>query len=226
MSNAMLCCIQLLRADFPNRRTKMLKTERESQEQVEVENRAKRRIRLARLPAGVEMKNFDLSRRRGINQEQLDKLSDPDWLEQCTNLYIHGHEASGKTFLAAALGKQWCKSAKTILFVDTAIFVNRLDRARNFTRSIKMLDRYDALILDDVSKALRMSRITSKILIPLLEHRKNRHAVIATSDFRSWNWVTSGTEIQQLFELLVNNATIVEMQAQCLLAPRCKRSAQ
>lgn len=199
----------------------MFSTNANNEEQMAAESRANRRIRLGRLPRNPELKDFVHSPRRGISAEELERFSDADWLAQCKNLYIQGPGASGKTFLAGALGKAWCRSGRNVLFADALMFAYHLDGVRSLTTYIKRLDLYDALILDDIGKALR-SNHGARVLAPLLEHRQDQGPVVATADLFSWSLAVFGTNERKLLELFVENAETIELRNQCQL-PR-KRS--
>lgn len=76
------------------------------------------------------------------------------WIEQGGNLLIFGPSGTGKTHLAAAFGTALVDNGKRVLFTRTTDLVQNLQAARRdlaLPGTLAKLDRFDVLVLDDLS---------------------------------------------------------------------------
>lgn len=181
--------------------------------------RVLKRILNARLPRRGSLRSFDVSNQKSVTREELAQLADPEWLDKRKNLLIRGPSAAGKTHLAAALGKEWCWGRR-VLFSNADQLIARLTTARPTVQAdLKRLDRYDALIVDDLSSWIASSKSSCDLLVALLQHRLNRRSVIITSNlsFFSWNAISLDQSCAWfLLEQLEKNSVIIQLDNCCL----------
>jgi DNA replication protein DnaC len=89
---------------------------------------------------------------------------------------------SGKTHLLCALGHELIKQGHSVYFAPCVLLVQRLLLAKAelwLEKELKRLDRYEALIIDDLGY-VQQSRDEMEVLFTLLAHRYERHSVLPT----------------------------------------------
>lgn len=145
--------------------------------ELEVAERAQRRIQRhlqeARLPPGKTLDAFDFAAVPMVSKAQVHALAAGDsWLDKGTNLLAFGPPGSGKSHLAAALGYALVEHGFRVLFTRAGDLVQRLQTARQdlaLAAVIDKLDKYDLLILDDLSY-VHKSQAETSVLFELIAH--------------------------------------------------------
>ena len=166
--------------------------------QQEVHERETRRLARARLdshlPPGKSLASFDFSSVPAISKAHVMALAEADgWLAQGHNLLAFGPPGVGKTHLIAGIGHALIDHGYKVLFVRTSELVQRLQAARRDLRlpsELAKLDRFDLLILDDLSYARRDQAETS-VLFELIAERYERKSIALTANapFSAWDEV-------------------------------------
>ena len=111
---------------------------------------------------------------------QLSGLVEGDFLDRAENLLVFGNPGSGKTHLVGALGQELILRDRRVLFSTCALLVQRLLRAKlelTLERELKKLDRFEALIIDDIGY-VQQNRDEMEILFTLLSHRYERRSIL------------------------------------------------
>lgn len=76
-----------------------------------------------------------------------------DFLQRTENVLVFGNPGSGKTHLLCALGHELVKQGHSVYFAQCVLLVQRLLLAKAelwLEKELKRLDRYEALIIDDL----------------------------------------------------------------------------
>lgn len=146
----------------------------------------------------------------------LPSLCEGAFLERGDNVLVFGLPGRGKTHLVAALGHELVRRGHRVLFVPTFALVQRLLAAKRDLRlekELASLERYDAVILDDIGY-VQQSRDEMEVLFTFLAERYERRSVVITSNlvFSEWERIfkdpmTTAAAIDRL----VHHATILEM---------------
>jgi DNA replication protein DnaC len=190
----------------------------------EIAERAKRRIERhlaeARLPPGKTLDNFDFLAVPMISKAHVMALASGDtWLSKGANLLLFGPPGSGKSHAAAALGRALIESGYRTLFVRTTDLVQRLQverQALQLAAAIAKLDRFDLLILDDLSYVTKDQAETS-VLFELIAARYERRSLLITANqpFGDWGKVFPDPAMTvAAIDRLVHHATIFEMNVE------------
>ncbi|MGA9896001.1 MAG: ATP-binding protein, partial [Xanthobacteraceae bacterium] len=127
--------------------------------ELEVAERARRRIERhlaeSRLPTGKTLDSFDFNAVPMLSKAHVVALaSGVTWLGKGANLLLFGPPGSCKSHVAAALGRALIENGYRVLFMRTTDMVQRLQAERQslqLAAAIAKLDRFDLLILDDLS---------------------------------------------------------------------------
>jgi DNA replication protein DnaC len=129
--------------------------------------RIERHLAEARLPAGKTL----------ASKAQVMALASGDaWLAKGANILLFGPPGVGKSHLSAALGLALVENGWRVMFARTTDLVQRLQvarRERPLESTIAKLDRYDLLILDDLTYVTKDQAETS-VLFELIAARYER----------------------------------------------------
>lgn len=194
---------------------------------LEVAERAQRRIQRiqrhlqeARLPPGKTLDSFEFVAVPTLSRAQIVALAAGDsWLETGTNILAFGPPGSGKTHVAAALGHALVDNGFRVLFTRTTDLVQRLQAARqelSLAATIDKLDKYDLLILDDLSY-VHKSQAETSVLFELIAARYERRSLMITANqpFGAWDQVFPDKAMTvATIDRLVHHAVILEMNVE------------
>lgn len=190
----------------------------------EIAERGRRRIERhlteAHLPPGKSIDSFDFEAVPMISKAQVMATTAGDgWLSKGANLLLFGPPGSGKTHLASAIGLTLVENGWRVLFARTTDLVQKLQIARReltLEASINRLDRFDLLILDDLSYVSKDQAETS-VLFELISARYERRSMLITANqpFGDWDRVFPDPAMTlAAVDRLVHHATILEMNVE------------
>lgn len=189
-------------------------------EMAERETRRLARTRAdSQLPPGKSLAEFDFAAVSMVSKAHVMALAEADtWIAQGHNILAFGPPGAGKTHMIAGIGHALIDRGYKVLFVRTSELVQRLQAARRDLRmpaELAKLDRFDLLILDDLSYARRDQAETS-VLFELIAERYERKsiAITANAPFSQWDQVFPDKAMTvAAVDRLVHHATILEMNA-------------
>jgi len=188
--------------------------------QLELGERQQRKIKKllngSKLPREKTLSVFDRTRLKKNVDMQFAALLAGDFLERKENVLVFGNPGSGKTHLLVALGHELVYQGRPVHFTTCALLVQRLLLAKTelwLERELKRLDKFDALIIDDIGY-VQQSRDEMEVLFTLLAHRYENHSVLLTSNlvFSQWEKIfkdpmTTAAAIDRL----VHHSVIIEL---------------
>lgn len=201
----------------------------------EASDRAARRVeRLivdSKLPRGKSLATFDLARLPPKVRTTVATLREGAFLDQATNVLVFGNPGTGKTHLVCGLGLELVRHRRPVLFAPTFQLVQRLLAAKRDLRlaaELKRLDRFDALILDDLGY-VQQNRDEMEVLFTLLAERYERRSVLITSNlvFSQWDQIfkdpmTTAAAVDRV----VHHAVILELPIPSYRAQVAKARSQ
>ena len=147
--------------------------------------------------------------------------------EALDHVLLFGPPGVGKSHLVCALGHALIDAGRRVLFTRCSDLVQRLQAARRDLRlpqELAKLDRFDLLILDDLSYVRRDQAETS-VLFELIAERYERKslAITANTPFSEWGQVfVEPAMTLAAVDRLVHHSTILEMNVESYR----RRSAQ
>lgn len=187
----------------------------------EVAERASRRIQRhlveARLPSGKTLDSFDFAAVPMISRARIAALAEGDsWLAKGTNILLFGPPGVGKSHLSAALGHALVQAGHRVQFSRTTDLVQQLQAARQdlkLAATIEKLDKYDLLVLDDLSY-VQKSQAETSVLFELISARYERRSILITANqpFGAWDAIFPDPAMTvAAIDRLVHHAIILEM---------------
>ena len=191
---------------------------------LEMAERAQRRLARHRLESGLpldkRLENFDFAPLPMLSKAHVQALAEGDvWIEKGHNLLLFGPPGTGKSHLVCALGHALLDRGWRVAFTRTGDLVQRLQAARRDLRlpaELAKLDRYDLLILDDVSYVRRDQAETS-VLFELIAERYERKSIAITANqpFSAWDQIFPDAAMTlAAVDRLVHHSTILEMNVE------------
>ncbi|USX11099.1 IS21-like element helper ATPase IstB [Paraburkholderia fungorum] len=190
----------------------------------ELADRSRRRIERHRteshLPLGKTLECFDFSMVPMLSKPHLQALAAGDaWLEKGANLLLFGPPGTGKSHAAAGLGHALIDAGYRVFFTRADELVQRLQLARQslqLTSAINKLDRFDLLIVDDISY-VRKDQAETSVLFELIAQRYEHRSVLITANqpFSEWNSVFPDPAMTiAAIDRLVHHATVFELNVE------------
>ena len=125
----------------------------ELEQQERKTRRIERDLKASQLPTTKTLGTLDLQLLPAKIRKVLPRLCDGGFVDRGDNLLVFGLPGRGKTHLVSAIGHELVRTGRRTLFVSTNLLVQRLLLAKRdlrLERELKRLDRFDALILDDL----------------------------------------------------------------------------
>lgn len=185
-----------------------------------LQQRYKRYLKEARLPAGKTINTLQLESLQGVNPAVIQHLGDQhDWIDQGDNLLLFGASGLGKTHIAAAICRELVAHGIRGRFYGATDLVQQLQEAKQALKLNELLlklDRYRFLVVDDIGYVSRDQQETS-VLFELIAHRYERASLIITANqpFSQWHSIFADTSMTvAAVDRLIHHAHIIELEGE------------
>jgi DNA replication protein DnaC len=187
----------------------------------ELAERAKRRTERHRaesqLDATKTLASFEFAEVPMLSKAHVMALASGDsWLEKGATVLIFGPPGVGKSHIGCGIGHALIDAGYRVLYTRTSELVQRLQAARQslqLPQALTKLDRYDLLILDDISY-VRKDQAETSVLFELIAERYERRSILITANqpFSGWGNVfpDPGMTVAAI-DRLVHHSTIFEL---------------
>ena len=191
--------------------------------ELELEDRSQRRIeRLLKtsiLPRDKTLASLDAAALPERVKKVLPSLCEGHFLGRSENILAFGLPGRGKTHLLCAIGHELVRRGHTVLFVPAYRLVQSLlvaKRDLNLEKELKMLDRFEAVIIDDIGY-VQQDREEMEVLFTFLAERYERGSVLISSNlvFSQWDKIFKDSmTTAAAIDRLVHHCVILELNGQ------------
>lgn len=174
----------------------------------------------SQLSPDKRLSSFDFAAVPSVSKAQVTALAEGhEWLDRGANVLLFGPPGVGKSHLVCGLGHALIEAGRRVLFIRCTDIVQRLQAARRDMRlpqELAKLDRYDLLILDDLSYVRREQSETSVLFELIAERYEHKSlAITANTPFSQWGEVFMEPAMTlAAVDRLVHHATILEMNVE------------
>lgn len=182
--------------------------------------RLERHLGEAKLLPGKTLATLEFEAVPMVSKAQVMALCAGDaWLEQGANLILLGPPGVGKSHLSSAIGLALLEKGWRVLFSRTSDLVQKLQVARRelaLESAINRLERFDLLILDDITYVSK-DQAESSVLFELISARYERRSMLITANqpFGEWGKIFPDPAMTlAAVDRLVHHATIFEMNVE------------
>jgi DNA replication protein DnaC len=145
--------------------------------------------------------------------------ADSGWLKRAENCLMFGPSGVGKTHLACAVARATVELGYRAKFFAATTLVQTLQHAKRqllLPNTLKKLDRYDLLVIDDLGY-VKKSEAETSVLFELIAHRYERKSLLVTANqpFSQWNTIFADDMMTvAAVDRLVHHALFVQLQAE------------
>ena len=188
----------------------------EAESNERLRRRIERLLKDSGLPSGKTLASLEEGKLPDKVRRQLPTLIDADFIRSGDNLLCFGLPGRGKTHCVAALGREWIQRHQLkVLFLPTFKLVSQLLTAKRDLKlpsALAKLDRFDAIILDDLGY-VQQAREEMEVLFTFLAERYEKKSVVITSNlvFSQWDQIFKDPmTTMAAIDRLVHHATILE----------------
>jgi DNA replication protein DnaC len=188
--------------------------------ELELNERRARRVERLRKSSGLDpdktLATLDQARLPVKIRRQIPTLCEGGFVERAENLLAFGLPGRGKSHLLTAIGHELVQHGYSVLFVPTFKLVQRLLQAKRdltLETSMRRLDRFDAVLIDDIGYT-QQSREEMEVLFNFLAERYERRSVMITSNlvFSQWDQIfKDAMTTAAAIDRIVHHAIILEL---------------
>ena len=207
-------CAELSHADFVGLLVQDEKTYRDNR-------RLKRLLKKAKLRQEAALEDIDYGASRGLGQQVILELANPQWVAARRNVLITGPTGIGKSFISCALGNSAARAGYTVLYLRAPRLFETLQQSRgdgSHLRTLARLSRVQLLIIDDflITPLADQER---RDLLELVEDRYQLGATIIASQCPIGDWhpnIGDPTLADAICDRLLHNAYKIELRGDSL----------
>lgn len=179
--------------------------------------RLRRLLKKAKLRQEAAMEDIDYGASRGLSQQVILELANPQWVPAHRNVLISGPTGIGKSFIACALGNTAARSGYTVLYMRAPRLFETLQQARgdgSHLKALARLSRVQLLIIDDFLLT-PLADWEQRDLLEVIEDRYQLGATVIASQCPMGDWhpaIGDPTLADAICDRLLHNAYKLELR--------------
>jgi len=183
--------------------------------------RLRRLLKKAKLRQEAAMEDIDYGASRGLSQQVIQELANPQWIAAHRNVILSGPTGIGKSYIACALGNSAARAGYTVLYLRAPRLFETLQQARgdgSHLKTLARLSRVQLLIIDDFLLT-PLSDWERRDLLEVIEDRYQAGATIITSQCPLNDWhpaIGDPTLADAICDRLLHNAYKIELRGDSL----------
>jgi len=179
--------------------------------------RLRRLLKKAKLRQEAAMEDIDYGASRGLSQQVILELANPQWVAAHRNVLIGGPTGIGKSFIACALGNTAARSGYTVLYMRAPRLFESLQQSRgdgSHLKALARLSRVQLLIIDDFLLT-PLADWEQRDLLEVIEDRYQLGATVIASQCPMGDWhpaIGDPTLADAICDRLLHNAYKLELR--------------
>ena len=185
------------------------------------QRRIERLLRQAKFRINAELAEIDYAAQRGIHQSQIRSLAQGDWLIHQQNMIITGATGCGKTFLACALGRHYCRQEHHVYYFRLKSLLEDMLMAHadgSYNKLLFKLSKAKLIILDDWGLEPLTAQQRSDLL-ELIDQRYDLQSTIIVSQLPVEHWfemIGESTHADAILDRLIHRSIKIELQGESM----------
>ena len=187
--------------------------------------RLQRLLRKAKLRQEASLEDIDYRVSRGLSQQVILELANPQWITAHHNVLISGPTGVGKSFIACALGNAAARSGYTVLYARAPRLFETLQQSHgdgSHLKALARLSRLQLLIIDDflLTPLIDSER---RDLLEVIEDRYQAGSTIIASQCPIKDWhpnIGDPTMADAICDRLLHNAYKIDMRGDSMRTKR------
>jgi DNA replication protein DnaC len=187
--------------------------------------RLRRLLKKAKLRQEAALEDIDSGVSRGLSQQVILELANPQWITANRNVLISGPTGVGKSFIACALGNAAARTGYTVLYMRAPRLFETLQQSRgdgSHLKALAKLSRVQLLIIDDFLLT-QLTDSERRDLLEVIEDRYQAGATIIASQCPIKDWhpnIGDLTLADAICDRLLHNAYKIELRGDSMRTRR------
>jgi DNA replication protein DnaC len=179
--------------------------------------RLRRLLKKAKLRQASALEDIDYRVSRGLNQQAILELANPQWITAYRNVLLSGPAGIGKSYIACALGNSAARAGFTVLYTRAPRLFETLQQAHgdgSHLKTLTKLSRVQLLIIDDFLLTPLADK-ERRDLLEIIEDRYQAGATIIASQCPISDWhpnIGDPTLADAICDRLLHNAYKIQLQ--------------
>lgn len=198
------------------------------QECLEREHRKQERlIHQARFKLRATIQDIDYQHPRNIQQTQIARLAQGDWIERAQNLLITGPCGSGKTYLACAVGHNACLQGFSVRYYRLSRLLLELTQAKadgSYQKLLAQIAKIQVLLIDDWGLET-LTAAQRNDLMEIMDDRHGSKSTVMISQLPTDQWyaaIGDNTLADAILDRLMHNAHRLPLKGESMRKVREK----
>ena len=183
------------------------------------DRRLARLLKAARFRYRATFEQIDWTLPRGLDKNQLLRLSSCRWIEEHRDAIVTGPCGTGKSFLICALGHQGCLYGHSVGYWSASKLFTQLKMAKadgSYLKELTRIGKLDLIVVDDfgLQGLDAASRLT---LLEILEDRHGRASSLFASQLPVSEWhqvIGEPTIADAICDRIVHTAYRIELKGE------------